>query len=94
LAAIIGPSVPLSAVGLSRETRSKWLEVCISKNAPDELNERRVLASTYEGALTATTTAGKVVSSYSNPAKLAEIAKAEEAAAKASAAFDRTAAGA
>src|SRR5258706_8895074 len=91
LAALISPVVPRSATGMTEEYRAKWEAAFIAKHAPDEMNEQLVLTATCEGAFVATKTAGQVAAAYTDPVKLAEITKAEAAAAKAAAAFDRTA---
>lgn len=92
LAALISPAVPRSATGMTEEYRSKWEQAHRARHAAAELLENQTLNETLEGGLTACSTCGKIVDAYSNPVRLAEIAKAESAAAAVAEAFNRAAA--
>jgi hypothetical protein len=92
LAAII--KVPTYLTGLVEQQRQLYEAAYVGKHAPELVDEEKALNEAAEAAFTTTRTAGTIAKTFSDPVRLAEITKAEEAAAKAAAAFDRTAASA
>jgi hypothetical protein len=87
-AAII--KAPRTLTGLPEAQRKQYEDSFISTHAPEEMRAEEALMDAFEHALTSTRTAGEVARTYSNPAALAEITRAETAAAAAAKAFDIT----
>lgn len=85
-AAII--KAPTTLTGMSEDHRQRYEDSFASKHAPEELAEAEALAQGFNDALVSTTTAGALAAEYSNPAKLAEITRAEAAAEAAASAFN------
>jgi hypothetical protein len=86
LAALVKTSGLLT--GLSPEHQQRYEAAFISQHAPDEAAEEAALKAAFDDALVSTRVAGEIAAAYANPAKLAEIAAAEKAAAAAASAFN------
>ena len=85
-AAII--KAPRSLTGITEDLRAKYETAFISKHAAAELLDRDALNDALETVEVVSRTAAEVAQAYNDPAKLAEITKAEEAAAAAAKAFE------
>jgi len=86
LAAII--KAPKAVTGLPDEQRRNYEAAFISHHAPDEVRERDALQEAFDTALVVHREARGLAASYANPAKLAEIERAENAAVAAQARID------
>jgi len=87
LAAVI--KAPASLTGMSDEHRARYEAAYVAKHAPGEVAEKEALEDAFNDALVVTNTAGALAKAYSDPDKLAEIAKAEAVAATAQQAFNK-----
>lgn len=85
-AAII--KAPRSLTGITEDMRSKYESSFISKHAAAELLDRDALNDALATVEVVARTAAEVAQAYNDPAKLAEIAKAEAAAAEAAKVFE------
>ena len=86
LAALV--NAPTTLTGMSDEFRQQYVAAFIAKNAPAESEEQALLDEVYSDALVSTQTVGALADAYADPAKLAEITRAEAAADAAARAFD------
>src|SRR5262249_14195650 len=86
LAAII--KAPGSLTGMPDDQRGNYEAAYIAKHAPEELIDQAALNDALETVNVAARTAREVASAYNDPAKLAEIARAEAAAEAAAKKFD------
>jgi hypothetical protein len=85
-AAII--KAPRSLTGITEDMRQKFESAFVAKHAAAELLDRDALNDALETVEVVSRTAAEVAQAYNDPAKLAEITKAEEAAAAAQKAFE------
>ena len=90
LAAIV--KAPRVLTGLSDEHAKRFTDLIYERHAPDELAEEKQLMEAFDAALMSVDPVKELVTAYSNPAGLAEITRAEQAAAAAEKGF-RDAAG-
>lgn len=81
---------PRTITGLQEDMRAKFESAYISRHAAEELLDEAAIKEAAEAASVAVETAGLFAAEYNDPAKLAEISKAEAAAAAAAKAFDST----
>jgi hypothetical protein len=91
LAAIV--KAPGALTGMPDDQRRNYETAYLNKHARPELIDHAALKDALEAATVAAQTAREVADAYNDPAKLAEIAKAEAAAAAAAKKFDATVSG-
>jgi hypothetical protein len=87
-AAII--KAPRSLTGMPEAQRQQFEAAFIAKHAAEELIDQQGLREALDTANIAVETARQIATAYDNPSTLAEIARAEAAAAAASKTFDAT----
>ena len=85
LAAIV--KAPASLTGITPDIAQRFTTAIHEKHSPQEMEAEAALMKAFEAALTALTPAREVVEAYSDPVRMAEITKAEEAASAAAAQF-------
>lgn len=91
LAAII--DAPTSVTGITREVQDRHRSQIVSIHAPEEFAEQAALLDALPAVVSAVRVADEMAIEYENPNTLAKIAKSEEAAKAADAAFSDALAG-
>lgn len=91
LAALI--KAPKALTGIPREMASKYIEVVYSKHAPDAWDEHKAILRMVTMQLDILRSIENAISEYSNPARLAEIARKDEEARQAQERFDTSTGG-
>ncbi len=86
LAALV--KAPISLTGMQEEFRQRWETAFVAKHAPEEVSEAAALEEAFSDALVTTRTTGEIANILADPVKLAEITRAEAAAAAAAQAFN------
>ena len=85
LAAIV--HAPTFLAGVPSDIQKRFARAIVEKHAPDEVEEEKALMTGMDTALSAVAVAREVAKVYSNPEKMAEILRAQKAAADATEKF-------